>query len=331
MTTDAASPHLEPETAGLLLRRAREAAGLSLDAVAQQLKLAPRQVEALEEGDFSRLPGRTFVRGFMRNYARLLHLDAERVLSALPGGAAAPSLEAPTLHATSQSIGELPMADGGKSTWSRWLIPLALIGVVAGAALYEYNRQAGVDGSHDGTPTTSTPATKGIGDAGTTPLPNPLANDPSAAAPQEPGTGPSPHPSPAGGKASSDTTADASSPSPQPTPPSGTGSREAAGPDQAAPPSAQASAASVSAPPPAAEEATVVFTYRDFSWTEVRDRSGRVLVARMMKGGEKQTLSGVPPLEVVIGNASDVKLTYRGQPVDLAPLSRGNVARFTLK
>jgi cytoskeleton protein RodZ len=39
--------------------------------VAQQLKLAPRQVRALEEENFGMLPGRTFTRGFMRNYARL--------------------------------------------------------------------------------------------------------------------------------------------------------------------------------------------------------------------------------------------------------------------
>ena len=58
-------------SAGALLRDAREAAGLSIDAVAQQLKLAPRQVQALEDDDFAQLPGRTFVRGFMRNYARL--------------------------------------------------------------------------------------------------------------------------------------------------------------------------------------------------------------------------------------------------------------------
>ncbi len=57
--------------AGALLRVAREATGMSIDAVAQNLKLAPRQVKALEEGDYAHLPGRTFIRGFVRNYARL--------------------------------------------------------------------------------------------------------------------------------------------------------------------------------------------------------------------------------------------------------------------
>ena len=71
-----AAPY-EPPSAGAELRAAREAAGLTIDAVAQQLKLAPRQVQALEDDDFAQLPGRTFVRGFLRNYARLLHLDAD--------------------------------------------------------------------------------------------------------------------------------------------------------------------------------------------------------------------------------------------------------------
>ncbi len=64
-------------SAGAQLRAARESHGLSIDTVAQHLKLAPRQVRAIEDGDFSQLPGRTFIRGFARNYARLMRLDPE--------------------------------------------------------------------------------------------------------------------------------------------------------------------------------------------------------------------------------------------------------------
>src|SRR4029079_163523 len=84
--------------AGGRLKSAREAAGLSLDQVAQQLKLAPRQVRALEDEDFAQLPGRTFARGFVRNYARLLNLDGDHLLSMLPDAAHAPALEAPALQ-----------------------------------------------------------------------------------------------------------------------------------------------------------------------------------------------------------------------------------------
>ena len=100
---------------------------MSLDTVAQQLKLAPRQVTALEEDDFAKLPGRTFVRGFMRNYARLVRIDAEKVLAALPGGDA-PALDSPALQPTAPTIGHLPTMEHAKPGWTRWAIPLTLVG-----------------------------------------------------------------------------------------------------------------------------------------------------------------------------------------------------------
>ena len=97
-------------SAGARLRAAREAAGLSIDAVAQQLKLAPRQVRALEDDDFAQLPGRTFVRGFMRNYARLVAARSRRACwRRCPTRAATPSLDQPSLVSRRRaSMGELP-------------------------------------------------------------------------------------------------------------------------------------------------------------------------------------------------------------------------------
>ncbi len=129
-------------SAGTRLREGRLAAGLSVDAVAQQLKLAPRQVAALEGDDFAALPGRTFVRGFMRNYARLLRLDATALLAALPEGDAAPSLDRPSLATTTRTMGELPAELHAKSNAARWAIPLALVAIVAIAAVYEFTRIA---------------------------------------------------------------------------------------------------------------------------------------------------------------------------------------------
>ena len=69
---------------GRMLREARECLGLSVADVADQIKFAPRQIEALESDDFQRLPEMPFVRGFVRSYARILHLDAQMLLAALP-------------------------------------------------------------------------------------------------------------------------------------------------------------------------------------------------------------------------------------------------------
>src|SRR3990167_3427153 len=69
---------------GIMLREARERLGLGVTDVADQIKFAPRQIEALEADDFRRLPEMPFVRGFVRSYAKILHLDAQALLAALP-------------------------------------------------------------------------------------------------------------------------------------------------------------------------------------------------------------------------------------------------------
>ena len=90
-------------------RGARGGRACRVDAVAQQLKLAPRQVRALEADDFAQLPGRTFVRGFVRNYARLLNLDADAVLAALPDRRSDVAARASRRYAPStRAMGELP-------------------------------------------------------------------------------------------------------------------------------------------------------------------------------------------------------------------------------
>ena len=70
-------------TPGTVLAAARKAAGLSVADVAAQMRLSPRQVEALEADRYGDLPGAVFVRGFIRNYARVLKVDPVPLLQAL--------------------------------------------------------------------------------------------------------------------------------------------------------------------------------------------------------------------------------------------------------
>jgi cytoskeleton protein RodZ len=176
-------------TAGALLVAAREARGLSVEAVAQQLKLSARQVRALEEGDFTLLPGRTFVRGFLRNYARLVALDPELVLDALPGSAATPTLAAPTLHPTAPTRGELPTSERTKAPWTRWAIPVSLAAVVATAAIYEWARPAVANRTQstgrESNAVTPVPAQPPVAEKIETPFPNPLSGGPAAPTTQD--------------------------------------------------------------------------------------------------------------------------------------------------
>jgi cytoskeleton protein RodZ len=282
-------------TAGALLGAAREASGLSIDAVAQQLKLAPRQVRALEEDDYTHLPGRTFVRGFVRSYARVVHLDPDVVVGALPAGAAAPALEAPTLQQTAPTMGELPTTDHSKPAWTRWAIPLTLAAIVAVAAVYEWLRPAGVAHPPAGKETVAaeSPVATAVpaGPTGT-PLSNPLV----------------------AGKAATESV-----------PPAEPPQASVAAPTPAATGATPAATTAMSGP-----EQPITIAFRDFSWTEIRDRDGRLLLSGMNPGGTVQSVSGTPPFDIVIGNAEDVRLTYKGRPVDLAPHTRQNVARLKL-
>jgi cytoskeleton protein RodZ len=283
---------------GARLRAAREAAGLSLDQVAQQLKLAPRQVKALEDENFGELPGRTFSRGFVRNYARLLNLDPEDLLLHLPDVAHAPALGSPALHSTGAMMAELPDSMAAKPNFARWMIPLALIACIIAAAAYEWYR-GGLPSLGEG-PRSSTSATEVRPNAtAVTALPNPLASEgrPALSTPT-----PSPEDKPP-------TVANASTSAPVP----------AAAPASSAPEA------------PAATDAQLVLTYAGPSWTEIRDRSGQLLVSRLIVANSVEPVRGTPPFELTFGNAKVVTVTYRGRAIDLAPYTRKNIARLTLQ
>jgi len=304
--TTPASAGPRQTTAGSKLKAAREAAGLSLDAVAQQLKLAPRQVKALEDDDWQRLPGRTFARGFARNYARFVRLDPEAVLALLPGPDTTPALERPALAASRRPMGEIPIERVSKPSTLRWLIPLLLVGAVAAIAYYEFSRSklrllpdmmsSAVSHRSAVSPTTPPPAprtTPSTSGTATTVLPNPMAGAtiaaPAASAPKD---------------------------------------SAVAQPAPAAAGAPGAGAASVGAPAP---EASLVLKFRGTSWVEVKDANGRVVVQMTGGSGMTQTVSAVPPIELALGNAPDVDVTFRGQPLDLSPYVRGGVARVALR
>ena len=80
--TEAAAP-IESNSPGSVLRRAREARGQSIADVVQVIRFSPRQIEALERDDYASLPGTTVARGLVRNYARVLKLDAAPLLAQL--------------------------------------------------------------------------------------------------------------------------------------------------------------------------------------------------------------------------------------------------------
>ena len=67
------------------------------------------------------------------------------------------------------------------------------------------------------------------------------------------------------------------------------------------------------------------------SWVGVTDARGTALLGRTVLPGEAVGLDGPLPFKVRVGNASATALIFKGQPVDLAAFTIGNVARLELK
>ena len=123
---------------GAALKEAREAQGLAVDDVAQQLKFAPRQIESLEQERFERLPGPTIARGMVRNYARLLKLDPEPLVRQM--GPQAEGVPDPGAIAE-RFRQEVPFSDGAKrSTLLYAGFSVGLLVLVAALA-YEWQQQ----------------------------------------------------------------------------------------------------------------------------------------------------------------------------------------------
>ena len=70
-------------TLGQKLKAAREEKGLSVGDVSGHLKLSVKQVEALENNAFERLPNAVFIRGFLRSYAKFLKIDEQSIIQEL--------------------------------------------------------------------------------------------------------------------------------------------------------------------------------------------------------------------------------------------------------
>jgi len=71
---------MEPKTFGEYLRTERELRTVSMDDVARVTRIHMKYLKALEENDFNSLPASTFIKGFIRSYAKAIGLDEESVI-----------------------------------------------------------------------------------------------------------------------------------------------------------------------------------------------------------------------------------------------------------
>lgn len=303
MTGGGESTGAGPTGAGRLLREAREAQGLSIDMLATSMKVRVRKLELLEAERFDELPDATFARALAQAMCRTLKIDAAPVLALLPPASGhrielvSEGLNAPFRDHPSR-LDPLAWMAVAKSLWA----PVLVLALAAGLYFLP----------------------NGFMQSTTATLREALASfksEPAAEAPSGETAGMPP--------------ADASAtPSPVLVPQVDANAPAAGLPGTVAtlPPSASAPVAPAAEAPAAAPGNGVLeLRARAESWIEVKDGRDRVLLSRSLKPEETVNLDGVMPMRVKIGNAAATELRYRGELIDLAPMTSENIARVQLK
>ncbi len=286
---------------GQALALARERLGMSVEDVAIRLHLSARQVRALEADDASALPGAMFVRGFIRNYAKLLGLDAEPLLASYQ--VSTPDSQNRVITLRSANI---PIVSGGKKVWMPYAVASALIGLAL--AIWMVYMDYVVEDKHvtvekPGVTKSAQPAV---------PAPEPVPPAVLQAPPALP-VGPQTN---AIDAAQSPTTVQ-----PQP----------AAKVPPAVPSPSPSATKTSSAPQEPSNAARLSITCSEHSWISITDHDGHEIFNKNQPAGSQADVTGVPPFNIVVGNVSGVRLTFNDKPIDLATYAKGNVARFTLE
>jgi cytoskeleton protein RodZ len=313
-----ATPGNDAGIPGKTLQAQREAMGWSVEQVADQLKLAPRQVVALEAGDYASLPSPAVTRGFVRAYAKLLRIDAAPLVAKIemnmpPEAQAGATAWIPRRVQRPASFSQSRFPIGGK----RNKVPVGLIAgaiavIAAGAALWHFGL---IPGSQP-------QATEG--DVIETPVITPSTTAPAAPAAHDSLQNPSVPlisvPAPAG----EGTTAPAAAPTNAPAPAATTPAAPAA-----TTPAAPAAAAPAAAAPAAGGNA-LVLNVREDAWIGVVVGGKRVLW-REVKAGSTETIDVTGPAQLTVGNPAAVTATLRGAAVSLEQAPGKKFAQVSLK
>ena len=284
---------------GQQLSAARQARKLSLDDVAQHIKFAPRQIEALEHDQYAGLPGATVIRGMVRSYARFLKLDSEPLLAQVN------ALLEPNRPTVSVQDMAVPFPTRAAADHRLWWLLTAIVAIAAALFLLDWAlgaRERIAAAINDAAKTTTeTAAPERARDE--------RLIDPSAAARTEGGA-------PA-------------------TPSMGPGAEGSAAVEATGKPAAAVASSSAAAIAPTGSQSTeakrLEMRFKRDARVEVRDGEGKSLVNRLLPAGSQTVIEGAPPLRVTIGAASGVILLVDGAPYDLAPVTEVDVARLTLK
>ena len=308
---------------GETLRAARESKSWPLSSVAKQLNLSERSLTQIEAGDFSQLPGHTFARGYVRAYAKLLGLDQNRLVQQFD--------QHTGTDATGSSVNSLGHIDQPvrlSRTMVRFFTFILTLVIGVGAFLWWQDRSAR---NESGRSVTALERIEVEAADGTTEIHLlDRAEEPAAEQSSEPLPSVSEEGTPTPDAESPLLGEQAETESPASAPAEQSEAVPSADVTPAGPDAATGPAAAAEAEPVAAGDGRLTLDFTADCWTRVTDADGKVLYSGLAKAGSSRSLVGKTPLDLHLGFASGVQVSFNGEPVSLSGKTRGETARFKL-
>jgi cytoskeleton protein RodZ len=132
-----ANARIMAQTLGEKLREAREARGMSLSEVADQTRISPHYIEAIERDDYKPLPGGIFNKGFIKSFAKYVGIDENEALADYLHAIAGDSASVPEEPRTYKP--EVLTDSSSRSSAPTVLIAVLILGGMTAAILFGLN------------------------------------------------------------------------------------------------------------------------------------------------------------------------------------------------
>lgn len=296
-----ARPGYQP---GELLKQARERLGLAQKDIAAQMNLKIETIDAVEKNDRDRLPIATYVRGYIRSYARLVKMDADELIRLYDEDDSMPPPEViPNIKKSAQTTGrDKPV----RALTYLITFTLALLLLAWLQSRYIVDIKPGTGGNRDNTGQQTTPPVQS---------PEPHSATAPATVPERraPVTEQESLSLPADSVDVTESSVSVTAPA--------DASVSTAAPDTGA--------------VQIMEQLTggddkIQFLLNSDSWIEVHDANKNMLYHDLARSGKTVSLSGKAPFSVVLGYAPGVTVRFNNEPFDPAPYTSSGIARFTL-
>lgn len=288
---------------GQLLRNAREQLGWTREQVASRIHLRLTLIAAIEADTYDKHTSHTFIRGYLRAYAKLVGIPEETILAAYDKLGLTPP---DNIDMQSFSRRSRQQANDSRLKVVTWLVILVLIALsVAWWWQSTARRSAGDEAlaatemsGIDNTPSAAVPTAVEV------------------AAPVLPATSDAVSTAPAVSDAVATVPVAVAAPS------------AAVTTDVSAAVATASPAESATTEPTKAPQLKMSFTAD--CWLDVKDANGKTLFSGLKKANDELVLEGPEPLKFIIGAPMAVNLEYQGKSFDMSRYNNGRTARFSL-